>query len=132
MDFALTASPNIVNPIENDIAFDDSGQIHLLSGAESVAQHLRIRFRFFLGEWFLDLREGVPYLRDIFVKIRNETAVRAVFRSVILSTPGVDRLLEFDFDFDRASRQVDLSFRCLLDSGEILSSDAFGDFVVEV
>jgi hypothetical protein len=57
----------------SDLALDTFGEVdfsqkgpYFIHGADAVAQHLRIRLRFYLGEWFLDTRVGIPFYTQIF------------------------------------------------------------------
>jgi len=69
-----------------------SGDLQFVTGADAVAQHLRIRLRFFLGEWFLDTRVGIPYFSVFFIKQPNLAAIEAIYRRAIQTVPGVDSL----------------------------------------
>jgi len=89
----------------DDIDFSTE-DLQLVDGIDAIAQHLRIRLRFFLGEWFLDTRIGVPYYRDILVKVANENIIRETLRQVVGKTPGVLSIEEFTFTFGDAERQA--------------------------
>ena len=54
----------------NDIVLKN-GDALLIDNAERIAQQILISLRFWLGEWFLDTRQGVPYLEYILVKNPN-------------------------------------------------------------
>lgn len=71
---------------------------------EALAQRLSIRLDFARGEWALDLRQGVPYFEEILVKNPDLIGVRAIFREVILETPGVESIDQLDLDLDTAQR----------------------------
>ena len=100
-----------------DIKLDTTGDIDistgdlvLLTGIEAIAQHLRIRFKFYLGEWFLDQRVGIPYYETILVKGTSLNIVRSIFRKVIVETPGVTKLISLTLDFTAASRSLSVAF----------------------
>ena len=78
----------------------------LLTGANAVAQRLRCRLRFFYGEWFLDTRQGVPYFRDVLLKRPSLGLIKSLFRRVILSTPGIVSIREYNAKIDVASRTL--------------------------
>ena len=95
------------------------GDLVLVSGTDAIAQDLRMRLRFFAGEWFADLDAGVPYFSQVLVKNPDVTQLRGVFRDAILATPGVKDLLELDLDFDSALRTLTLTFKVDTDLGEL-------------
>ncbi len=96
-----------------------------------IAQKLRIRLRFFAGEWSLDTTQGLPYFTLIFVKNPNLPRVKAIFRQVILTTPGIASLQTFSLVLD-STRTATVTFSALMDHGKIFTSADFGAFVVGV
>ena len=56
----------------------------VISGPEQIAQAIGIHLRTWIGEWFLDLDHGVPYLDEVLGKRRPEM-VEAVLRQHILA-----------------------------------------------
>lgn len=114
-----------------DVAAD--GTLTLIMGPDEVAQKLRIRFRFFKGEFFGDARLGTPWFQDVLRHHPSEPLMRAVFRRVILGCPGVASIDSLTTTWDRATRQVDVHFRAILAEGGVLdSTDLAAPFIVEV
>jgi len=98
------------------------GDLNLIDGPEAVAQHLRIRFHFFLGEWFLDRRLGIPYFQKILKKNPGTNVVRAIIRRVITTTPGVLALISLDTNYEGAIRKLTTPFEARIEgSDETLS-----------
>jgi hypothetical protein len=95
----------------------------IITGDDALVQHLRSRLRFFRGEWFLNELIGFPYWTDVFIKDPNLTAIRSFYRQTILTTPGIDSISKLDLDFDRAARQLSVTFTAVKDDGEILEFD---------
>ena len=93
--------------------------LSLVSGIESIRQHLAQRLKTFMGEWFLDNRIGVPYFQQVLIKNPDPVVLDSVFKAVIVNTPGVIELLEFDLKVDRSTRQLKLSFTASTTEGEI-------------
>lgn len=89
--------------------------ITIIRGADAVVQRLRVRFRFFLGEWFLDTRLGVPYFDSILVKNPDKILITSIFRRVIRTTPGVKRVDSLTASLDRPTRTLTTDFRATLD-----------------
>ena len=103
--------------LTNDL--DVSGNdLELVDGVDAIAQNLRIRYRFFLGEWFLDTREGIPYYEKILVKNPNRADVDSILREVALTTPGVADVERFESAFDGASRELTVDFWARSDTDE--------------
>lgn len=129
-DLALVASVDDDNPDADDLYLTTSGDMRLTQSLEEeVAQHLRIRLRFFLGEWFLDTTQGIPFFRDVLRKNPSLSLLRALFRRAIQSTPGVDAVQKLDLSVD-SSRLATLTFDALLSDGTVLKSEDFVPFVV--
>ena len=83
-----------------------NGDLQLTSSDDAIRQHIVQRLKTFLGEWFLDLSVGVPYFQEILKKNPNAQVVDGIFKQTILDTPGVVELLEFELDFEAASRKL--------------------------
>lgn len=120
----------------SDLALDTFGELDLsrddlyfVTGADAVAQHLKIRLRFVRGEWFLDQRVGIPYRTQIWVKNPNLGVIATVFRRAINSTPGVQSLERLDYNFDTSSREYTLTFSAKLE-GENVARDFTEVFIL--
>lgn len=90
----------------NDIHFDETGNLALVEGDSLVAQRVRTRLLIHLGEWMLNITIGVDYRGTVFVKSPDLTTLRALFADVILSTPGVDSILELVLSLDQSTRRL--------------------------
>ncbi len=118
----------------SDLALNSDGDLYLVNnslamvdGAAAITQHLAIRYRFFLGEWFLDVNAGVPWFRDVLVKRSSFAVVHELLKNVALDTPGVLELLAFNFVLESATREATLAL-------SVLSTEGFINFsqIVEV
>ena len=101
-----------------DVAIEN-GELVLLDGSEAIAQHLRVRLQFFLGEWFLDRRIGVPYYQKLLGQKPNTTTVKALMRQVIAATPGIETINDLTVDYDGATRVLSISFRSETSEGPL-------------
>ncbi len=99
----------------------DGGKTVLLSGAEYVRQKLASRFRWWKGEWFLNLNEGVPYRREVFVVDPDLDVIRALFRSIVRSVVEVASVTRFDLVFDPTTRELSFDFEVTLITGDVLT-----------
>lgn len=104
---------------EGDIDLAD-GVVVVLGGPQFVRQKIATRLKFFLGEWFLDLREGIPYYRDSLVKNPDLEIVRTLYRAVILSVQEVKRIDRLDLKYDSGKRTLGVEFDISLIDGGVL------------
>lgn len=105
-----------LDPTTGDLAVP----FQIVRGELAVMQRIRIRFRFFLGEWFLDTRLGVPYYRDILIKNPDSILISFIFRQVLLSTPGVASVASFSASLDRPTRFLTVDFEATLEDGTVI------------
>lgn len=103
-----------------------TGNLALVTGPDEIAQKLKVRYRFFLGEWFLDQRLGVPYIQTIFEKGTSEVLIRNKLQKVAITCPGVAGLTDWEQAVDIVTRAMSISFRALLyDGGTLDFSEEF-------
>jgi hypothetical protein len=91
---------------------------------EYVGQRLTQRLRFFLGEWFLDVRLGIPYFRYAFVKKPDTALLASIFARIIRGTAGVSALRSISVKVDSKTRIGTVEFEAVLSSGEVLSNSS--------
>lgn len=117
----------------NDISFVGGKMSLVRNNAEQVATLLKNRLQFFLGEWFLDVREGIPYY-DVVLGVKNPdiNLLARMFRRVILSTQGVAQIDTLTADLDAALRKFTVTLRVLTDDGVYISGGTDTPFIVEV
>lgn len=98
-----------IDPTTGDLDFSAS-DLQIIDGSEAIAQHLRIRLQFFLGEWFLNRDIGIPYFQDVFIKAPSTSVVRRIIRDVVAGTPGVAEVTDLLVDYEPADRRLNISF----------------------
>lgn len=130
LELVTQANTDADNPDIGDLRIVNN-EIALIDGKEAVAQQIAIRFKFFLGEWYLNRSEGFPWIQVVFVKRPNMGKVRALVREVLGGTPRVVAIhrLELSVSSDRI---LSVRFEVGIDTGVILSSDDFGTFQLGV
>lgn len=104
-------------------------QLNLVTGADAIEQQLRIRLRFFLGEYFLDTRQGIPFYREVLIKNPNLPLLRSIFREAIITTPGVSSVQDVQVSVNGVTRTLSLTFVATIDTGEEL---VFNPFIIEL
>lgn len=92
----------------------------LIDDTNQIQQNLLIRLKFILGEWYLDILQGIPYFEDFFIKNPNQIRIESVLKSEIFDTEGVVELLTFTSAYDDALRKYSANFAVRTISGETL------------
>lgn len=102
------------------------GNLMIVNNAERVAQQVLITLREWLGEWFLNVNDGVPYLEYILVKNPNENHIRQILTEAIESVDGVTKVTELEFTFNRILRTLSVSYEIDTDYGFITKREVLG------
>lgn len=84
-----------------------------------ILQNILQRLQFFLGEWFLDNTQGLPFFQQILVKNPDQSKVDAIFQNAILGTPGVTQLSSYSFEVNSAKRIFSVKFTCITTTGVV-------------
>lgn len=97
-----------------DFKTDAAGDLEITPAGDvcttsSVAQAVRIRLRWFLGEWRLLPAMGFPYFEEIFVKNPNLSKIRFLLREEIMAVEGVSEVVSVTIDPDPHTRKADIA-----------------------
>lgn len=103
-----------------------NGDLMIVNNGERVAQQVLITLREWLGEWFLNTSDGVPYLEYILVKNPNENHIRQILTEAIESVDGVTKVTELEFAFNRILRTLSVSYEIDTDYGFITKREVLG------
>lgn len=106
-----------------DLDMTPEGELLFTSGIEQARQEVQCRFGFFLGEYFLDTRQGLPYYRDVFVKSPNRETVLSLFTRTALSVPGIIQVSELTYDLDSRTRKLAVTGEALWIDGQPVPLD---------
>lgn len=109
----------------NDIVLKN-GDVLLIDNAERIAQQILISLRFWLGEWFLDTRQGVPYLEYILVKNPNEAHIKQVLTDAIKDVDGVDLVTNMDLSLNRIKRALTVEYTVKTSAGLLTRTEVLG------
>jgi hypothetical protein len=112
-----------LDPLTGDLAIDGT-ELLIVEGGDAVAQEVQVRLRWWLGGWFLDLSQGVPYLQEILRKGVTEAIVREVLRTQIELVPDVRSIDVLQVEIDRATREAEVTLELTSIDGEALALDA--------
>jgi len=98
-----------------------AGTYTIIRGADVIRQRWVLRVNKFLGEWVLDSSSGMPYVQEIFERLKDKARIRQIFRQVTNETPGVIQTQSVTIDvLDAATRQFSVSVE-----GQIEGPDDF-------
>lgn len=74
----------------------ENGDLQFVSDGEEVAQNVKIRLYWILGEWFYNKGVGVPWFSKIFKLDVSPIAKREFITQTILGTPGVRQIKKLE------------------------------------
>lgn len=118
LDIALDAK-------KHDIVLED-GDIVFIDSAERVAQQIKIQLLTFLGEWFLDITHGVPYLDYVLIKKPNFTIIRQIFWEQILKVENVESVDSIELEYNSSERTVIVEYSASTKYGLITRKEVLG------
>lgn len=114
--------PSLAIDNNNDIFFTNYGLTFVSDSDDEILQRIKIRLRFFQGEWFLNINHGVPYFQSILgEKPLNLNLVSNLLIDQILDVEGVGSVEETIIDYDEVERKVKFEFIAKTVSGTSLS-----------
>lgn len=99
-----------INP-RADLRLDARGDLEVVSEREDVRQRVIERLAFWRGEWFLDARQGVPYLTEIFTRPASADLAESVITAEIRSVEGVTDVTEVEVSIDTDTRRLSYAAR---------------------
>jgi hypothetical protein len=95
----------------------EQGTTKIIDAIAYAEQRIAVTLDFFLGEFFLNKREGLPYFRDVMIKNPNSETVRSMFRRGIMQTPGIVAVPLLTWSVDAAQRRGFVDFEAIYQDG---------------
>lgn len=114
-----------------DIALVDGSYV-IDKGVHYTRTRLAARLQFFLGEYFLDRRLGVPYFRYVFVRNPNLDLIRLLYRRVITTCPGIVSLNKLELNYQPRARKLGVSFHATAEDGNIIVEPGDEQFIISL
>ena len=109
--------------VNKDLVITDNGDIVLATTKKQLAaQWLSVRLNTLLGEWFLDIEQGVNWVALLSVKNNKDIVDLAVIRT-ITETQYIKRLRTYKSSVEIGSYKYSISFSAELENGEIINFD---------
>jgi hypothetical protein len=115
----------ICRRLVNDDIVIGHGVADYLTGDDAIVQTVRCELRLILGEWFLDVTRGVPWIRNANTGVQpilgrfpaDLTYAEVTIKAAILRVDGVKSLTSFALDFNHSTRAGTCRIAGILDSG---------------
>lgn len=111
-----------LDPLTGDLMIGDDGDAVFNTGAAGIASDIQSRLRTWLGEWYLDTSLGFPWLQDVLGQRYDAALVRRDITNLCLGTPGAVVVQTYEAAFDNDTRELDVDFQVLCDTGEIIDA----------
>lgn len=123
---------SLAQTVDGDLDISSTNLKVVYDRSESLATKLRNRLLFFLGEWFLDIRLGVPYFQGIYVKAPNLIIVRRILFDVLSNTPGVAEVSSLTLNYSPGVRELSFYFKVITDTAAVIEGGTGTPFIVQV
>lgn len=106
----LGVGPVLLGSTDDKIVHDlilVDGNVPVSGGLD---QRIDCVLRTFLGEWWLDPGQGIPYFQELFKKTPDLAVARQAFLTVIKSVPGVVEVTSLIVGFTNATGTFRVDF----------------------
>lgn len=90
------------------------------TSVEYVKQRVAQRLSGFLGEFFLDQRQGVPWFQLVLIKNPDQGLIKSVIGKVVLGTAGVTALRDITVTLNTGARTCEIAWAAEIETGEIV------------
>lgn len=110
-----------------------SGNLVIVDDVATVtAQKLTCLFTLFKGEWFRDIRVGIPYFQYVFIQNPNLTLISSLFQQVCEAAPGVAAVLDMELNYLPRTRELDSQILVQANDGSTIVGGAGAPFIVQI
>lgn len=92
---------------DGDLLVTEQGDIVI---GDSVSQKIKIRLKWFEGEWRWNKEEGLPYLESLMIKNPDTDLFEAAVREKIFEVEEVTEVKNVSVTFDAKERVAEISF----------------------
>ena len=89
---------------------------------EFFGQVVRHELSIFLGEWYLDLRKGLPYRPPTARKSQHRSILEMAIRAKLVKIRGFKKVVSFTPRFDKRGRLYEVAFVVETEAGLLKSA----------
>lgn len=100
-----------------------NNKIQFVEGAEYAKQNLKQVLQVFRDEYFLDKREGIPYIQNIFKKGISDEMVKQIFKNRILQLDYIKNIYYIKVFRDNETRTATIKIKAKLTNDEEIIED---------
>lgn len=105
-----------------DLLLTDDEDLYLSDGADveftdSVIQAIKIRLKWFLGEWKMNTDYGMPYYDEVFIKNPSTALLESRIRKEILTVDEVLTVDSVSVSINKATRKATVTFTVTIEEG---------------
>lgn len=87
-----------------DYAFGQSQNNFLVNSAQAVAQIVETNFNLWLGEWYLDVTQGMPWTEGVVDAKVSQAEADATVQAYLANIPNVTDISDFSSTDDQSDR----------------------------
>lgn len=122
-----------IDPSTGEVAIEN-GQFVWLDDDDPnrIAQNIEQRIKSIMGDWYLDLRSGIPWFHGILGEKNTEPLAKKSIRRAILETPGVRSINTLEVVYNSSTRQYSVTFKALLEDNRVYDSTDYKPLIIEV
>ena len=103
-----------LDPRTNDVVIGRDGRLLNITGAQQVAQKIRVALKHYFNEYFLDVSAGVPYY-EVVLGSKDKALAASVMRQQVLLVPGVRAVAKQQTTFQNSGRGLEYFVRAEVD-----------------
>ena len=111
-DLRLTEDGDLYITEDGDVQFTDS-----------VLQAIKIRLKWFLGEWRINTTYGMPYYDEVFIQNPSTALIEDRVRTEILSVDGVQAVESISVTIDKPTRVAAIHFTVVANDNKIIEEE---------
>lgn len=100
----------------------DFGKVYIVNGIDKVNQQVKVRLKWFLGEWKFDKTIGIPYFQEILGKVNPDYIY--IFSLIKFEIEKIENVLKVEIiDYNYIEHKQELTFN-------IAVNTTFGSLII--
>lgn len=110
-----------IDPETRDLAFDESGNLKMISGKDTTVQNVRHALLTWIAEFFADETHGTDYPQIVGLNENDidDSQIKEVVREAVFQEPDVARIDSLAISVEK--RSITATFTATLANGETIN-----------